>query len=124
MKIGGTFMNRIKQLREENHLAQTELGKILGVTSQAIGLYENEKRRLDTKDASKLADFFKVSLDYLMCKSDIRNPSSIDSYHEKIYTGLLARDYINITDEQRKQIDDFAKYILKDNLIKKKKKIS
>lgn len=121
-------MNRIKLLRDENHLNQAELGKILGVTSQAIGLYENEKRRLDTKDASILADFFDVSLDYLMCKTDIRKPEKMDCHYDKIHTNLFAKDYINITDEQLKQIDTFAEYILKDNLkiqpAKKQKKIS
>ena len=120
------FMNRIKKLRLENRLSQTDIGKLLGVTSQAIGLYENEKRRLDTKDASRLADFFDVSLDYLLCKSDIRKPGKLDCHHDKIFTGLFVRDYMNITDEQRKQIDDYARYILKDNLItvKRKKKIT
>lgn len=70
-------MNRIKQLREEKELNQVELGKIIGVSGQAMGMYENEKRKLDTKNASILADFFSVSVDYLLCKSDIRNPEEL-----------------------------------------------
>jgi len=70
-------MNRIKQLREEKEMNQIELGKIVGVSGQAMGMYENEKRGLDTKTASILADFFNVSIDYLTCNSDIRNPQKI-----------------------------------------------
>lgn len=71
-------MNRIKQLRDEKEMSQEELGKIIGVSGQAMGMYENEKRGLDTKTASILADFFNVTIDYLMCKSDIRNPNEIE----------------------------------------------
>ena len=59
-------MNRIKDLRIEKGINQEELGKLIGVTSQGMGLIENEKRKLDTKTASILADFFNVSIDYLI----------------------------------------------------------
>lgn len=65
-------MNRIKFLREEKALNQSDLGKYLGITSQAIGLYENEKRDIPTNYIIKLSEFFDVSVDYLLGKSDIR----------------------------------------------------
>lgn len=121
IKNGDIFMNRIKQLREEKNLNQIELGKIIGVSGQALGMYENEKRGLDTKTASILADFFLVSIDYLLGKSDIRNPEKeINFEPDKIRIGLSMKDYTNITEEQKKQIEDFAKYVLKDNLKNKK----
>ena len=67
-------MNRIKFLREEKNIYQKDLAKLLGVSIPAINYYENEKRSLDTKYASILADFFGVSIDYLLGKTDIRNP--------------------------------------------------
>ena len=110
-------MNKIKQLREEKNLNQIELGKIIGVSGQALGMYENQKRGLDTKTASILADYFGVSVDYLLGKSTIRNPEKEFNFeHDKIRIGLSTKDYTNITEDQKKQIDDFAKYILKDNL--------
>lgn len=113
-------MNRIKQLREEKELNQIELGKVIGVSGQALGMYENEKRGLDTKTASVLADYFDVSVDYLLGKSDIRNPEKeIDFDPSKLYIGLSAKDYENITDTQIKQIEELAKVILKENLKKK-----
>lgn len=59
-------MNRIKFLREEKGLIQKDLAKLLGVSIPAINYYENEKRSMDTKTASILADFFNVSVDYLL----------------------------------------------------------
>lgn len=66
-------MNRIKMLREEKGLNQIELGKIINVSGQALGMYENEKRDLSTENVIKLAEFFNVSTDYLLGKSDKRN---------------------------------------------------
>lgn len=66
-------MNRIKMLREEKGLNQIELGKVINVSGQALGMYENEKRDLSTENVIKLAEFFNVSTDYLLGKSDKRN---------------------------------------------------
>lgn len=67
-------MNRLKLLREEKKLLQIDIGKTLGVTSNAIGYYENEKRDIPTEYVIKLAEYFNVTTDYLLGKSDIRNP--------------------------------------------------
>lgn len=63
-------MNRIKFLRELNNELQSDLAKILGVTSVAIGNYEKEKRDIPTKYLKMLAEHFNVSVDYLIGKSD------------------------------------------------------
>ena len=61
-------MNRIKLLREEKELYQKDLAQLLGVTTPVINYYENEKRAISAKTASILADFFEVSIDYLLRK--------------------------------------------------------
>lgn len=66
-------MNRIKFLREEKGLFQKDLAKLLDVSIPAINYYENEKRAIDTDTASILADYFNVSIDYLLGKSDTRS---------------------------------------------------
>ena len=112
-------MLRIKQLREENNLTQEEFANKLNMTQQRISAYEKEKREPDLNTLQQIADFFGVSTDYLLGKSDIRNPEKeIDFDPDKLRIGLSAKDYFNITDEQKKQIEEFAKYVLKDNLKK------
>ena len=69
-------MNRIKLLREEKGVYQKDLAKVLNVTTPVINYYENEKRTISAKSASLLADYFGVSIDYLLGKSDIRNQDS------------------------------------------------
>lgn len=65
-------MNRIKLLRSEKNMLQEELGKIIGVSKSSIGYYENEKRDIPTDIAKKLANYFEVSIDYLLGYSDER----------------------------------------------------
>lgn len=115
-------MNRLKLLREEKNMLQEDLGKIIGVSKSAIGFYENEKRDMSPETIIKLANFFNVSTDYLLGKSEIRNPENdIDFDLDKLRIGLSKKDYENITEEQIKQIEELAKVILKDNLKNKKK---
>lgn len=70
-------MNRLKLLREENKLLQSDIAKIVSKTPQAIGLYERGKRDIPNNILSILSDFFNVSTDYLLGKSDIRKQQEI-----------------------------------------------
>lgn len=72
-------MNRIKLLREEKGVYQKDLASLLGVTTPLINYYENEKRAISAKTASILADYFNVSIDYLLGKSDVRHSNNSNS---------------------------------------------
>lgn len=67
------IMNRLKLLREERGLYQKDIAKLLSVSIPAVNQYESGKRDMSTDTILKLADFFNVSTDYLLGKSDIRN---------------------------------------------------
>ncbi len=110
-------MNRLKQLREEKGLLQNDLAKYLGVSIPAIGYYESGKRDMSTETLIALAEYFNVTTDYLLGKSNERNPSNLDS--DKINIGLSKKDYNPPTKEQQEKIEEFAKFVLKDNLKKK-----
>ena len=66
-------MNRIKQLREEFNISQTELGKKLNKTQQQISLYEKGINELDIDGYIILSKLFDCSIEYIAGKSDIRN---------------------------------------------------
>lgn len=70
-----TLGQRIKELREKFSITQKELASIIGFTSvRAIQYIEADKRGLDNNALITLADFFNVSLDYLMGRSDDPSP--------------------------------------------------
>lgn len=57
---------RLKALRRERGLSLRELGDILGVAESTVSLYENEKREASYSILQKSADYFGVSIDYLL----------------------------------------------------------
>ena len=59
-------MNRLRQLRKERDLYQSDIAKIIGVTTSAYSFYENEKRDMSPETVKILANFFGVSTDYLL----------------------------------------------------------
>lgn len=66
-------MNRLKFLRNEKGENLEKIAKYLDVSIQTISNYENEKREMTPDTIIKLAEYFNVSTDYLLGKSDIRN---------------------------------------------------
>lgn len=67
-------MNRLKLLRTERGESLEKIAKYLNVTIQTVSNYENEKRDMSPDTIIKLSEYFKVSTDYLLGKSDVRNP--------------------------------------------------
>jgi repressor LexA len=69
--------NRIKALREREGLKQDELAKKLSVSPSAIGMYETNKREPNNEIIIKLAEYFHVTTDYLLGKSDVNIDSNV-----------------------------------------------
>lgn len=86
--------NILKLLREEKKIRQDELADILSLSPSAIGMYERNEREPNNETILKLAEYFNVSTDYLLGKSDKRNPE-IQSHENNLdLNGLDKEDYI------------------------------
>lgn len=72
-------MNRLKTLRLSRGLTIRALADQVGISHTQITHIENGKRNLTSKNASRVADFFGVSVDYLLGKSA-----------EEIYNGFVS----------------------------------
>ncbi len=59
------FYQRIGDMREDNDMTQEQAAKILDITRQQYQLYESGKREMPMHLFIRLADHYKVSLDYL-----------------------------------------------------------
>jgi len=66
------FYERIRSLRNEKGLTQKEAAAELGIGYRAYQCYEYNQRYPDVPGLVAIADFFDVSLDYLMGRSDVR----------------------------------------------------
>lgn len=74
---------RIKELREEKGLSQIELAKLLNISNTTLSQYETNQRVPSDEIKIKLAEFFNCSVDYLLGRTDIRNPYIPEEYTQK-----------------------------------------
>lgn len=63
--------NRIKDLREDRDMRQSDLAAKTGIDQRTISNYETGKTIPDAYALIRFADFFEVSIDYLVCRTDI-----------------------------------------------------
>ena len=74
---------RIRDLREDRDLKQTDVAKATGIDQRTISNYENGNTIPDAYALVRLADFFGVSIDYLLGRVDM------DLYTEKRRNALI-----------------------------------
>lgn len=79
MKTKISIPERLKDLRVERHLSLEELEAAVGISKSALGSYEGDKEKeINHGNLLKLADFYHVSADYLLCLTDNRNPENTE----------------------------------------------
>ena len=66
-------MNRLKELRNENDLLQIDLAKKLNISQNGYSQYETETNDIPTYILKKLSTFYNVSIDYLLCLTNIKD---------------------------------------------------
>lgn len=64
------FSERLRELRIEKQISQSELAKILGVSQRSISSWETGFRRPEYEMLEQLADFFDVTMGYLLGTED------------------------------------------------------
>ncbi|MBP2071378.1 helix-turn-helix transcriptional regulator [Thermoanaerobacterium saccharolyticum] len=124
------FGKRIKELRKKKGLTQKSLASYLGISDRAIGYYENEQRTPPPDILQKIADFFDVSVDYLLGRTDKRNIDVSNDVDERLHKVmqelgpdvLLAfYDLPNMTDEEKENVITLLE-VIKAKREKQKKK--
>ena len=66
------FAQRLKDLRSSKRIYQREMADYLGLTLRGYQCYESGSNYPDVRGLIKLADYFDVSLDYLVGRSEIK----------------------------------------------------
>lgn len=67
-------IGRLKEIREDNNLNQAYIAKLLKTTQQQYSKYELGLRLIPIDKIVILADFYKTSVDYLLGRTDVREP--------------------------------------------------
>ena len=61
---------RLKDIREDNDLKQEEIAKILNIKQNTYSQYETGNRQIPIDLLIKLADFYNISVDYILRRTD------------------------------------------------------
>ncbi|HOO27834.1 MAG TPA: helix-turn-helix transcriptional regulator [Lachnospiraceae bacterium] len=88
-----TVQERIRSLREDNDLKQKTVANILDISQQVYSGYETGKHELPTRHVMILADYYKVSTDYLLGKTNY--PGRADSLNEPFIKGHTLADFLS-----------------------------
>ncbi len=91
MNIG----ERIAQLRKSRSMSQFQLAKTLNIATSTLGMYETNKRKPNMEMLEKLADFFGVSVDFLLGrpeKDDLKTADLADDNTIFTYKGQPLSD--------------------------------
>ena len=70
MLLKEKFGERVKELRIKKNIKQSELGEVVGLSDNAISDIERARRATTLEKLEALADYFDVSVDYLMGRTD------------------------------------------------------
>lgn len=84
------FGERLKELRRNNKLTQQELANKLKVSASTVGMYEQGRRSPDTGTLNQVAEYFDVSVDWLLGRTYIPNNKLIEKYLDIIVCQIEA----------------------------------
>ena len=68
------MFERIRNLREDRDLKQEDIAKVLNCTQACYSNYENGRRDIPSEVWNMLADYYNVSVDYLMGRTNRKDP--------------------------------------------------
>lgn len=106
-----SFGSILKKLRQDKNLTQDELAKKIDTSRSNIANYENDKNMPSVDILEKLAKIFDCSTDFLLGKSNIKNPEKNNNfrfaYHKETegMTDEEIKDALNFYKEMKKKIE-------------------
>ena len=105
------FALRLKELREKKGLSQKAFSAKLGVSQSTVGMWESQKREPNFETTEKIANFFGVSTDYLLGRTDEPKPVDLD----KDVRFALYSESEELTDDDKQAVLDFVRFLKSKN---------
>jgi transcriptional regulator with XRE-family HTH domain len=99
--MGNEFKHRLKELRKQKNLSQDQLSGALDIPSSSLRRYETRGELPKRERLELIADYFSVSMDYLLGRTD--NPEQVLSEPSRVLI-----DSLDLTDEEIMSKMDFV----------------
>jgi len=97
----------LSSLRKQKGVTQQAVADYLGITQQAYANYESNKRQADNITLAKLADFFNVSTDYLLGRTESPMPAQEPSEDDALRAEVLDL-MADLSDQDFQRVLDFV----------------
>lgn len=110
-KLENKLGNRLKDLRIENRKTQEQVAKDLGSTKATIGRYEIGSREPKTDMLNALADYFDVTTDYLLGRTDEKRPKKERFQNVNSISAHRIGKIEKLSEEALDQLDDYIQYL-------------
>ena len=108
------FSDNLKRLRKAKGITQTQFATEFNISAGTIAMWETGKRMPDTEMLRRIAQFFNVSIDYLL--DNEKSPSSIDEgLPDDDEIIILNRNAKKLSPEQQKLLIDVVRQMLKED---------
>jgi len=130
---GICFKTRLNDLLKEQKITQKELSEFIGVSKQSISFYVNGKRIPDIEILNRICEYFNVSADYLLGRTNVRSSNVEDQgIHERLglsdraidmlekynkkFGGMRLIPVVNILIEQERPVEfiEIAEYLTRE----------
>lgn len=111
-----TLAERIKELRKNANLTQSEFGALFGVAKSTVCLYETGRNTPNDDIKIAIANHFQVSMDYLMGKTD--QPGFDSKTPTVMQTKLTSQTldtfhaYLDLSPENQKRVEDYVQILI------------
>ena len=122
---GGVIINygeRLKEMRLSRDLKQSELAALFEIGTSTVGSYERCERQPTFELLQKYADYFNVSIDYILCNSDEK--ATVEEYRQlktldlsdTLFNHSVTLAGVELTEDDKKRILDISTVLLFDRL--------
>ena len=112
-----TFPERLKQLRKEKGITQTQLAKDLNISGGTVAMWETGKRKPSFELLWDLADYFDKSADYILGTSDTPGHFRLNEEEIEILgLGEIQEEFVEIL-ERFSKLDDYGKSTIRSILL-------
>ena len=74
--MGDSMYKRIRDLREDHDLTQTQIAQILGMSQTGYSKYETGENDIPTAILIQLAEYYQTSVDYLLGRTNNKKPDT------------------------------------------------
>ncbi len=98
-------MNRLKELRKQKKILQKDLAEYIGRAPSAVSGWETGRYEIDNDSLFKLADFFGVTVDYLLGR-DTTEQEPVDDF-----TYALYNETKELSGEDKQQLINMARFL-------------